>query len=128
MLQLCVCVYVGIASQQLRANLYGALLNFLHIARVGGSLMPDVPGENLNNTDHLYVSRLDSSRYRAGIAEQRSQYQSSLEVIVAFGEGLVDVLCHDCTGGHDVCKVSEINTIISVDVCQMSANDIIISA
>lgn len=95
----------GIASQQLRANLYSALLNFLHIACVGGSLMPDVPGENLNNTDSLYESRLDSSRYRAGIAEQRSQYQASLEVIVAFGEGLVDVLCHDCTGGHDVCKM-----------------------
>jgi hypothetical protein len=29
-----------------------------------------------------------------------------MEVIVGFGEGLVDVLCHDCTGGHDVCKVS----------------------
>jgi nuclear pore complex protein Nup205 len=98
-------VYVGIASQQLRANLYGALLNFLHIACVGGTLVPDVCGENLN-TDSLYVSRLDSSRCRAGITEQRSQCQASLEVIVAFGEGLVDVLCHDCTGGHDVCKVS----------------------
>jgi nuclear pore complex protein Nup205 len=104
MLQLC--VYVGIASQQLRANLYGALLNFLHITCVGGVLVPDVPGENISNTDSLYVSRLDSSRYRASISEQRSHYQAILDVIVAFGEGLVDVLCHDCTGGHDVCKVS----------------------
>jgi nuclear pore complex protein Nup205 len=99
-------VGVGIASQQLRANLYGALLNFLHIACVGGALVPEVPGEDLNNTESLYVSRLDSSRYRIDLAEQRSQCLASLEVIVGFGEELVDVLCHDCTGGHDVCKVS----------------------
>jgi nuclear pore complex protein Nup205 len=102
----CVYVYIGVASQQLRANLYGALLNFLHITCIGGTLVPDVTGENPNNRNSLYVSRLDSSRYRAGVTEHRSQYQASLEVIVAFGEGLVDVLCHDCTGGHDVCKVS----------------------
>ncbi|KAJ4431675.1 hypothetical protein ANN_20275, partial [Periplaneta americana] len=92
----------GIASQQLRANLYGALLNFLHIACIGGALVPEVAGEDLNST---YVSRLDSSKYRGSTAEQRSQCQASLEVIGGFGEGLVDVLCHDCTGGHDVCKM-----------------------
>jgi len=69
--------------------------------------VPEVPGEDVNNTNSLYVSRLDRSRYRVGVAEQRSQCQASLEVIVGFGEGLVDVLCHDCTGGHDVCKVNE---------------------
>jgi nuclear pore complex protein Nup205 len=99
-------VCIGIASQQLRANLYGALLNFLHIACVGGALVPEVAGEDLSGTDSQYVSQLDSSRYRADLAEQRSQCLASLEVIVGFGEGLVDVLCHDCTGGHDVCKVS----------------------
>jgi nuclear pore complex protein Nup205 len=95
-------VGVGIASQQLRANLYGALLNLLHIACVGRA---EVPGEDLSGTDSLYVSRLDSSRYRTDLTEQRSHCLASLEVIVGFGEGLVDVLCHDCTGGHDVCKV-----------------------
>lgn len=96
---------LGIASQQLRANLYGALLNFLHVACIGGTLVPEVPSE-VPNTNSLFVSRLDSSRYRADVTEQRSQCQASMEVIVGFGEGLVDVLCHDCTGGHDVCKVS----------------------
>ncbi|XP_021914767.1 nuclear pore complex protein Nup205 isoform X2 [Zootermopsis nevadensis] len=94
----------GIASQQLRANLYGALLNFLHIACIGGTLVPEVPSED-TKTNSLFVSRLDSSRYRAGVTEQRSQCQASMDVIVGFGEGLVDVLCHDCTGGHDVCKM-----------------------
>jgi nuclear pore complex protein Nup205 len=98
---------LGIASQQLRANLYGALLNFMHIASIGGALVPEVPGEDISNMNSLFVSRLDSSRYRAGLTEQRSQCQASMEIIVGFGEGLVDVLCHDCTGGHDVCKVSE---------------------
>lgn len=98
-------VSLGIASQRLRANLYGALLNFLHIACIGGALVPEVPVEDLNS-DSLYVKQLDSSRYRADLTEQRSQCLASLEVIVGFGEGLVDVLCHDCTGGHDVCKVS----------------------
>jgi len=86
--------------------LYGALLNFLHIACIGGALVTEVPGEDLNNSDTLYVKQLDSSRYRADLIEHRSQWLASLEVIVGFGEGLVDVLCHDCTGGHDVCKVS----------------------
>jgi nuclear pore complex protein Nup205 len=95
----------GIASQQLRANLYGALLNVLHIACVGGALVPEVPGEDLNNRDTVYVKQLDSSRYRADLTEQRSRCLASLEVIVGFGEGLVDVLCHDSTGGHDVCKM-----------------------
>ena len=99
-------VYLGIASQQLRANLYGALLNCLHIVCVSGALLPEVSGEDLNNSHSLYVKRLDSSRYRADHTEQRSHCLASLEVIVGFGEGLVDVLCHDCTGGHDVCKVS----------------------
>ena len=99
-------VSLGIASQQLRANLYGALLNFLHIACVGEALVPEVPGEDFNNSDTLYVKRLDSSRYRANLTEQHSQCLANLEVIVGFDEGLVDVLCHDCTGGHDVCKVS----------------------
>lgn len=69
-------------------------------------MVPEVPGEDLNNSDSLYMTQLDSSRYRADLTEQHSQCLASLEVIVGFGEGLVDVLCHDCTGGHDVCKVS----------------------
>ncbi|PSN57903.1 hypothetical protein C0J52_00218 [Blattella germanica] len=102
----------GVASQQLRANLYGALLNLLHIACIGGALMPEVPGDDANSS--MYVSRLDSSRYRATIGE-RGQCQASLEVIVGFGEGLVDILCHDCTGGHDMLALSCLDKLIELD-------------
>ena len=61
--------------------------------------MPEVPGDDIN--ENMYISHLDSSRYR-----EHSQCQASLEAIVGFGEGLVDILCHDYIGGHDVCKVN----------------------
>ncbi|XP_067003269.1 nuclear pore complex protein Nup205 [Anabrus simplex] len=92
----------GASSQKLRANLYAALLNFMQVALVGGT---DKYRRDVSIMGSLYVSRLDSSEIRAPMAETSQSRQSCLEVLKGLGERLVDVLCHDCTGGHDVCKM-----------------------
>lgn len=33
------------------------------------------------------------------------QIQLADEVFAAVGEKLIDNLCHDCIGGHDICKM-----------------------
>lgn len=90
---------IGAKSQNLRANLYGSLLNFLHIACHNSAENFDV-----DQDDSLFVSCLDASRYRNGTSDS-PQRASCLSIVMSFGERLIDVLCHDCTGGHDVCKV-----------------------
>lgn len=37
--------------------------------------------------------------------EINSQREMAVEVLQSFGDNLIDVLCHDCTGGHDVVKM-----------------------
>lgn len=37
--------------------------------------------------------------------EINSQKEMAVEVLQSFGDNLIDVLCHDCTGGHDVVKM-----------------------
>ncbi|KAK7872950.1 hypothetical protein R5R35_004260 [Gryllus longicercus] len=98
----------GVASQKLRSNLYGALLMFVRMTcrdpyqrrREEQSLAYQ---SGLGNS--TFVSRLDASEIRAAPADTSLRRQACLEIIMGFGEGLIDVLCHDCTGGHDVCKM-----------------------
>lgn len=40
--------------------------------------------------------------------ERKTPLQASLDLVLGFGEGVVDVMCHDGTGGHDVCKVLQL--------------------
>lgn len=37
--------------------------------------------------------------------------QLAVEVFSSVGEKIVDILCHDCTGGHDVCKMLALSCI-----------------
>jgi len=106
--------FSGVASQKLRANLYSSLLTFMHIVclpeRSGsGSLGLDDPlglpdpslsFGGLNKTLSLADGFNAESRL-----EQKSPLQASLDLVLSFGARIVDVMCHDCTGGHDVCKV-----------------------
>lgn len=57
--------------------------------------------ENAESTS--YVSLLDEEE--SSLQSMWITKHSSLEVLAGFGERLITVLCHDCTGGHDVCKV-----------------------
>lgn len=75
-------------SQKLRANLYGALLNYLYTTC-------------LIDQDEAETQGLDArARVTDGtLAEQRGLV---LRVVSGFAEGLADALSHDCTGGHDL--------------------------
>ncbi|XP_071445952.1 nuclear pore complex protein Nup205-like [Hetaerina americana] len=116
-------------SQKLRINLYGALLNFLHVTCTEGDewnigIPSGVNFSNVSLSDSLrntFLSPGYSSANRVKsqpTEEERSQRQACLEVMVGFGEGLVDVLCHDSTSGHDVCKMlalSCLETLVVLD-------------
>lgn len=91
----------GVATQKLRANLYAALLNFLQLNRekVSGSTKPT----GLSR-DSTYVTLLDNTtmevqRPALGI------FMSSFNSIRSYGDRLVDILCHDSSTGHDICKM-----------------------
>ena len=88
----------GTASQKLRVNLYASLLNFLYITCL------DSYEEEDEDDDSLYATRLGGSRYRIPDTENGLR-KIVLKVVANFGEGLADALCHDCTGGHDVCRM-----------------------
>lgn len=94
----------GAASQKLKSNLYTAMLNFMHIIK-GTRNKNRV---DLGNSELTYVSRLDKSMAvvsGADEADAANQTQMAVEVFTAVGDKIIDILCHDCTGGHDICKM-----------------------
>lgn len=103
----------GAASQKLKINLYTALLNLLHIIKgtTAASKQMDLP-------ETTYVSRLDKSMKtinRGGGGgdddEDNNQTKMAVEVVTAVGDKIIDILCHDCTGGHDICKMLAMSCI-----------------
>lgn len=102
----------GGASQKLKSNLYAALLNFMYIVRGTTSKQSQrlAADQSLGNNSSNYVSRLDKSmslRESAGgdSATATNHTQIAVEVFAAVGDKIVEVLCQDCTGGHDICKM-----------------------
>lgn len=90
----------GGASQNMRVNLYGALLNYLNIVNLKPS--PAEPEQELNDT---YVSRLDSSKAKEK-SEDSSLKAMVVDVISEFGENLCAIVCGDCiSAGQDVCRM-----------------------
>ncbi|XP_060535293.1 nuclear pore complex protein Nup205 [Cylas formicarius] len=82
---------------ELRINLYAALVTLLQIVNV------EPHHDEINLDGSLYVSRLDSSRYSA--RDKDNQLKMSADILSAFPEKLVEVLCHDCIGGQEICKI-----------------------
>lgn len=95
----------GASSQKLKSNLYTAMLNFMHIIKGNRSKFGgDIASKS------TYVSRLDKSMATvSGTSADESaaanQTQMAVEVYTAVGDKIIDILCHDCTGGHDICKM-----------------------
>ncbi|XP_030766141.1 nuclear pore complex protein Nup205 [Sitophilus oryzae] len=83
---------------ELRINLYAALVTFLQLTNVEPS-HEDIAVTN----NSMYISRLDGSTYN--IEETEKHLKFSNDIIVNFGEKLMDVLCHDCIGGQEICKI-----------------------
>lgn len=98
-----------VAAQRLRVNLYGTLLSFLHLI----TYEPEEKDEPLPETS-FYVSRLDNNP-----EEERGDDRSFIieAILKLFGDKLIEVMCHDCVGGHDICKMlamSNVNKFISL--------------
>ncbi|KAK0157412.1 hypothetical protein PV328_011157 [Microctonus aethiopoides] len=88
----------GASSQKIRTHLYGALLNFLCIVGLEKLEWSDV-------TNSTYINQLDNSLYRSLSVNERSHRYATIQVINGFGDKLMDIVCHNCSGGHDVCKM-----------------------
>lgn len=95
----------GVATQKLRANLYAALLNFLHLnqERTMGATKNwnknSVPKDSSTYVTFLDKTVLESPRPTFGLRV------ASLDPIRSYGDRLVDILCHDSSTGHDICKM-----------------------
>ncbi|XP_076168586.1 nuclear pore complex protein Nup205 isoform X2 [Ptiloglossa arizonensis] len=91
-------INAGASSQKVITHLYAALLNFLCVVGLEKS-------ESTNFIDIMYVSQLDSTVNRVMPIQERSHRYATIQVINSFGNKLMDILCHNCSGGHDVCKM-----------------------
>lgn len=99
----------GLSSQRLRINLYASLLNFMNIVK--GHSHESSGGDEYSD---MFVSRLDKTMIRSNALENANsgdQVEMTIEVLSSYGDKLVDILCHDCIGGHDVCKMLALSCI-----------------
>lgn len=104
------------SSQKVRTHLYGALLYFLCIVN------SNKLDEKICNVDATFVNQLDNSFYAALPLQERSHRYSTIQMINSFGDKFMDIICHSCSGGHDVCKMlgfSCLNKILELD-CENS--------
>ena len=54
---------------------------------------------------------------------ENQQHQMALEVFSSVGDKIIDILCHDCTSGHDVCKMLALSCIdMLLDMDSMVVN------
>lgn len=90
-------INAGASSQKVVTHLYAALLNFLSI--VG------LESVHVNIIDSTYIRQLDSSLNKLMPTQERLQRYATIQVINSFGNQLMDILCHSCSGGHDMCKM-----------------------
>lgn len=100
----------GVASQKLRANLYSSLLSFMHIVCLPEKTRSEDHGLNLILPDpSISMGSVTSMSFSVTGSplrqERKTPLQASLDLVLGFGEGVVDVMCHDGTGGHDMCKM-----------------------
>lgn len=105
----------GAASQKLKSNLYTSMLSLLLIVKGTTAKKRNADFEHQSNLDTMYVSRLDRSMVAVselGAAdEDNNQTKMAVEVFTAVGDKIIDILCHDCTGGHDICKMLALSCI-----------------
>lgn len=115
-------------SQKLRMNLYAALLNFIYIIKGDNSAEKDIIDDK---RDDFYVSRLDRTIMKRRIGsdydddDASSRIEMAIEILQTFGDKLIDILCHDSTGGHDVVKMlalASINLLLDIDTMTQFIN------
>ena len=65
------------SAQRVRANLYGALLNYLRIGKVKS-------GQLVKNSDEEKLKK------------------ANLEVLLGYGDAFLDIVCRDSVSGHEI--------------------------
>ncbi|KAI9590013.1 nuclear pore complex protein Nup205 [Glossina fuscipes] len=90
----------GVSSQKLRINLYAALLKCLTVIKAQNKNQKS----NKIEEDH-FVSRLDKSIENINEALDPNQVRMLVKVLSSFGDKLMQIICHDCIAGHDICKI-----------------------
>ena len=65
------------SAQRVRANLYGALLNYLRIGKVNAGQM----GKN---------------------SHEEKLKKANLEVLLGYGDAFLDIFCRDSVSGHEI--------------------------
>lgn len=103
----------SVSSQKLRVNLYGSLLQFLHMISVG------YEDKKIPNQGSFYVKRLDN-KTTENLTDDRILI--SANVLAGFGDKLIEVLCHDCIGGHDICKMLAMSSFNLLIMLNLQAN------
>ena len=68
-------VSTSAAAQRVRANLYGALLNYLRIGKV------TIPKRN---------------------SDEERLKKANLEVLLGYGDAFLDIVCRDSVSGHEI--------------------------
>uniref|UniRef100_A0A1A9WFW1 Nuclear pore complex protein Nup205 n=1 Tax=Glossina brevipalpis TaxID=37001 RepID=A0A1A9WFW1_9MUSC len=101
----------GVSSQKLRVNLYASLLNCLTVIK------KQIKPSKKMNDDH-YISRLDKSVGNINESFDTNQIGMLVTVLTSFGDKFMEIICHDCIAGHDICKMLAlacIDVLLEVD-------------
>ncbi|XP_035778429.1 nuclear pore complex protein Nup205-like [Anopheles albimanus] len=109
-------------SPQLKMNLYVTLLNYMHIIK--GNQDNLERGQKLDKdkdeTDSFLNNTISGANRRlyGEETEDHKQLKMIMDMFNTFGDSLIDVMCRDCTSGHDICKMlamSCLDTLLSMD-------------
>ncbi|KAG5873933.1 hypothetical protein JTB14_014533 [Gonioctena quinquepunctata] len=86
-----------VVDGELRINLYASLITFLQLTNM------DKPHEDLLFNNSLFISHLDSSKMN--VSETDLKFDFSSDFLSSFNEKLIEILCQDCIGGQEICKI-----------------------
>lgn len=68
---------------------------------------------------------MDRSVTQSGFSlddDNANQIEIAVDVITSFGDKFYDILCHDCTGGSDLCKMLAFSCVdMFLDIDHMSS-------
>ncbi|XP_052893264.1 nuclear pore complex protein Nup205 [Anopheles moucheti] len=109
-------------SPQLKMNLYVALLNYLYIIKGNrDSLERSQKLENDKEEVGSFLNQTISNAGRKPFGTETEDYKHLtmiMDIFNSFGDNLTDVICQDCTTGHDICKMlamSCLDMLLSMD-------------
>ncbi|CAH1170192.1 unnamed protein product [Phaedon cochleariae] len=92
----------NVTDGELRINLYAALVTFLQLTNI------ETPHDDIISNNSFFISRLDSSKLN--VSEIDVQFEFSSDVLSTFGDKLIEVLCQDCIGGQEICKIMALSS------------------